>query len=167
MRAYDEITVWGRSPDKAAALVRGLCDKGLPARVGADLEAACGAADVVSTVTASTRPLVQGAWLKPGCHLDLIGAFKGDMRESDDRAVMQAQIFVDRREGASLAGDLAQPIAEGKIAGSDLVADLQELCQGAHPGRGDDTSFTVFKSVGMALQDLAAARLAASQTISG
>ncbi|MBY6005255.1 ornithine cyclodeaminase family protein [Salipiger bermudensis] len=167
VRAYDEITVWGRTADKAEALVRRLCDKGLPARSSVDIEAACRAADVVTTVTASTRPVVQGAWLKPGCHLDLIGAFKSDMRESDDRAVMQAQLFVDRREGASLAGDLSQPLAEGKIASSDLLADLQELCQGAHPGRRDDAAFTVFKSVGMALQDLAAAKLAASQTISG
>jgi len=167
VRPYEAITIWGRSLDRAAKVARELAQMGLPATASDDLEAACRAADVVSTVTASTRPLVQGAWLKPGCHLDLIGAFKSDMRESDDMAVMQAQIFVDRRDGASLAGDLAQPLAEAKIATIDLLADLQELCQGSHPGRRDSQAHTVFKSAGMALQDLAAANLAASQAMSG
>ena len=167
VRSYEAITIWGRSPDKAAAVARELAGMGLPATAGEDLATACRAADVISTVTAATRPVIKGAWLKPGCHLDLIGAFKGDMRESDDQAVTQAQIFVDRRDGASLAGDLAQPLAEGRITAGDLRADLQELCQGMHPGRTDDTARTVFKSAGMALQDLAAANLAAAQTISG
>lgn len=167
VRSYENITVWGRNPDKAAAVARHLADKGLPAVMSEDIEAACRSADVISTVTAATRPVVKGAWLKPGCHLDLIGAFKGDMRESDDQAVTQAQVFVDKREGASLAGDLSQPLADGKIDKADLLADLQELCQGTHSGRSDDRAYTVFKSAGMALQDLAAANLAASQTISG
>ncbi|THH34403.1 ornithine cyclodeaminase family protein [Aliishimia ponticola] len=167
VRRYEDITIWGRSPDKAAAVAGQLADMGLPAVMNEDLEAACRSADVVSTVTASTRPLIQGAWLRPGSHLDLIGAFKADMRESDDQAVAQAQIFVDRRDGASLAGDLAQPLADGTIAPTDLLADLQDLAQGSHPGRRDDRAFTVFKSAGMALQDLAAATLAASQAKSG
>lgn len=167
VRRYEAITIWGRSPGKAAAVAQQLADAGLPASTGEDLEAACRAADVISTVTAATTPMVRGAWLKPGCHLDLIGAFKHDMRESDDQAITQAQVFVDRREGASLAGDLAQPLADGKITPAHLLADLEELCRGAHPGRSDPAARTVFKSVGMALQDLAAARLAADQTRSG
>ena len=125
------------------------------------------AADVISTVTASTGPIIQGHWLKPGSHLDLIGAFKGDMRESDDQAITQAELFVDLRAGASLAGDLAQPLDAGQITPGHIRADLAELCQRAHPGRRDDTARTVFKSAGMALQDLAAANLARDHAISG
>lgn len=167
VRPYEAITIWGRTPEKAAAVAGQLAEAGLPAAAGQDLEAACREADVISTVTAATAPVVRGAWLKPGCHLDLIGAFKSDMRESDDQAITQAQVFVDRRDGASLAGDLAQPLAEGRITPAHLLADLEELCGGTHPGRSDPAAHTVFKSAGMALQDLAAATLAADQTISG
>ena len=129
--------------------------------------AACRSADVISTITAATSPIIHGAWLRPGTHLDLIGAFKGDMRESDDQAIAQAQVFVDRRDGASLAGDLAQPLADGVITPDHLLADLAELCRGDHPGRQSGGAFTVFKSAGMALQDLAAATLARDQLMSG
>jgi alanine dehydrogenase len=167
VRLYEAITIWGRSLDRAAKVARELAQMGLPATASDDLEAACRAADVVSTVTASTRPLVQGAWLKPGCHLDLIGAFKSDMRESDDQAIMQAELFVDLRAGASLAGDLAQPLDARQITPGHIRADLTELCRRAHPGRRDDIARTVFKSAGMALQDLAAANLARDHAISG
>ena len=129
-------------------------------------EAACRTADVISTVTASTQPIIRGAWLNPGSHLDLIGAFKGDMRESDDQAITQAEVFVDQRAGASLAGDLAQPLEAGRIKPEHIRADLAELCQGAHRGRNEKCARTVFKSAGMALQDLAAATLARDHAIS-
>lgn len=167
VRQYEAITIWGRTPHKAADVAGKLVELGLPAQMSEDLETACQTADVVSTVTASTSPLVLGRWLQPGCHLDLIGAFKSDMRESDDQAITQAQVFVDRRDGARLAGDLSQPLAEGKISPADLLADLEELCRGTHPGRSDPSQFTVFKSAGMALQDLAAANLAVDQVMSG
>ena len=122
---------------------------------------------MISTVTASTRPIIQGGWLKPGSHLDLIGAFKGDMRESDDQAILQAEVFVDLRAGASLAGDLLQPLEAGQITPEHIRADLAELCQGTHAGRSDDGARTVFKSAGMALQDLAAATMASDHTILG
>lgn len=167
VRSYSSVSIWGRSPAKAAAVAADLAAQGLPAAAVEDLESACREADVVSTVTASTQPVVLGRWLKPGCHLDLIGAFKADMRESDDQAITQAQVFVDLRSGAALAGDLAAPLEAGLITQDHIRADLAELCRADHPGRSDAQERTVFKSAGMALQDLAAAGLVADQAISG
>lgn len=167
VRDYDRVSIWGRSPGKAAAIAAELSAEGFPAQAAPDLEAAVRRADVVSTVTASTSPMIRGDWLKPGSHLDLIGAFKADMRESDDRAVAQAEVFVDLRASASLAGDLAQPLADGVIAPDHIRADLAELCRGDHPGRSDDEARTLFKSAGMALQDLAAADLASRRDSQG
>ncbi|MGR3761575.1 ornithine cyclodeaminase family protein [Roseobacteraceae bacterium NS-SX3] len=167
VRDYTSVSIWGRTPAKAAAIAADLAAQGIPAKAVENLEAACREADVISTVTASTRPLILGRWLKPGCHLDLIGAFKADMRESDDQAIVQAQVFADQRAGAMLAGDLARPLQTGIITREHIRSDLAELCRGSHPGRTEADQRTVFKSVGMALQDLAAASLAADQLISG
>lgn len=156
VRAYERILIWGRSADKAAQVAEALRAKGLPAEAEDDLEAACRAADVVSSVTASTRPMIRGEWLGEGSHLDLIGAFKADMRESDTLAVTQARVFVDGRAGALLAGDLAQPVAEGAFDPAAIIADLTELTRGA-VGRRDDRDRTLFKSVGLSQEDLLAA----------
>lgn len=160
VRAYDRVLIWGRKPDKAQQIVARLRAHGLAAETCADLEACVRGADVICTVTASTAPLIRGDWLRPGSHLDLIGAFKPDMRECDTQAIVQAQVFVDGRSGALLAGDLAQPLAEGGISAEHVLADLAELAQGHHPGRCDAAARTVFKSAGLALEDLAAAMLA-------
>ena len=101
--------------------------------------------------------------MKPGTHVDLIGAFKDDMRESDDALVTKASLFVDFRPGAMKAGDLAQPLAAGLIAEADIRADLGELATGKHSGRASDEEITFFKSAGFSLLDLAAARLAVGQ----
>lgn len=159
VRPYRDVVIWGRSPDKAAQIAAHLRDEGLPARATEALEPACCEADVISTVTASTTPLIRGAWLKEGAHLDLIGAFKPDMRECDTAAVTQAQVFVDTREGAVLAGDLATPIREGAFTPAQIMADLTELTQNRHPGRKSAMERTMFKSVGHASEDLAAATL--------
>lgn len=160
VRAYERVLVWGRSPAKAGSVAEALTARGLPATPCGDLQAGCRAADVISAVTASTAPLIRGAWLREGSHLDLIGAFRPDMRESDTQAVVQARIFVDGRDGALLAGDLGQPIAEGAITEADILADLGELVRGRHPGRQGETERTLFKSAGLALEDFAAAMLA-------
>ncbi|MEM9635859.1 MAG: ornithine cyclodeaminase family protein [Pseudomonadota bacterium] len=157
VRPRTKVSVWGRNPEKAKQIVLQLAQAGLNAAVAGDLQGACEGADIVSTVTASKEPLVKGTWLKPGSHLDLIGAFRADMRESDDQAMNQADIFVDGRDGALLAGDLSQPLDAGIINEADVKADLHELCSGKHPGRTEDGAFTVFKSAGLSLEDLAAA----------
>lgn len=163
VRSYERIEIYGRSADKAAAVVAALVKDGIAAHVAGDLDAAVAEADVISSVTSSTVPLVRGAHVKPGTHVDLIGAFKDDMRESDDALVTKASLFVDFRPGAMKAGDLAQPLAAGLIREADIKADVAELASGKHPGRTSDEEITFFKSAGFSLLDLAAARLAVAQ----
>lgn len=160
IRPISKTIVWGRRPEKAEEIVRDLRSAGIQAETAPDLEEACARADIVTTVTASKQPVVLGNWLRPGTHLDLIGSFRADMRECDDQAVAQAELFVDDWAGASQAGDLSQPLEAGLIGKKDVAADLRELCRGAHPGRRDETSYTLFKSAGLSLEDLAAASLA-------
>ncbi len=162
VRSYDTIEVWGRNPDKAAAVVAVLAADGIVATVPADLDAAVAEADVISCVTGATDPLVKGALLRPGAHVDLIGGFNHAMREADDDVVRRASVFVDTYDDAAIAGDIAQPIESGVMTADDLLADLAELVAGTHPGRTSDDEVTMFKSAGTALEDLAAARLAVS-----
>lgn len=159
VRPIDSIAVWGRSDGKAAAVVTELAELGIEASVCSDLEAGVRGADIVSCVTGSDRPLVLGEWMAPGTHLDLIGSFRPDMRESDDEAVRRSTVFVDTIGGAVVSGDLSQPIEAGWFAESDIAADLRELVVGEHAGRQADDEITFFKSAGFALADLAGARL--------
>jgi ornithine cyclodeaminase len=125
------------------------------------LKEALGEADIVSAATLSSEPLIKGALLKPGTHVDLVGAFKPSMRESDDDLVKRAEIFVDTRDGClSEGGDIVQPIKAGVLSPGEIKADLYELCRGEHPGRQSEEAITMFKSVGAALEDLAGAILA-------
>lgn len=160
VRELETIEVWGRDPDKAAAVVAAVEAVGIEASVAPDLDASVAAADIVSCVTSSPDPLIKGALLAAGAHLDLVGSFKSDMRESDDDCVRRASIFVDTIEGAMLAGDLAQPRAAGIIDDDDIEADLRALATGAHAGRSEPAEITMFKSAGFALEDLAAAQVA-------
>lgn len=157
---YELVEVWGRRGERAAAVVEGLVADGIPASVCLDLDTGVASADVISTSTGSTRPLVRGALLRPGTHVDLVGAFNAEMRESDDDVIRGSSLFVDTRDDAVLAGDLAAPLASGLIGPDDLRADLVELVSGDHAGRTSDEEITVFKSVGLALEDVAAAQLA-------
>lgn len=160
VRAYERVLIWGRNAAKAQAIADILVRQGLPAEVCTDLEAGVRSADVISTVTASTTPIICGDWLGPGSHLDLIGGFRADMREADTAALAGARLFVDGRAGAMLAGDLAQPLAEGAFTEDHILADLAELAQGIRPGRQSPEERTVFKSAGLSQEDLVAARLA-------
>ncbi len=163
VRPIERVLVWGRNGERAAALVAKLNEKGLAAKAVADLETALGQADIVSCATTSTEALVKGRHLRPGTHVDLTGAFTPKMRESDDEAVLRASAYVDTRAGAlAEAGDILQPIAAGLLKPEAIRADLHELTTGALPGRRDDTEITLFKSVGAAIEDLAAASLLVS-----
>ncbi len=160
-RPLRRLTIWGRNPDKAAALAGRLRDSGIEARAEVELATAVAEADIVTTCTLSVDPLVKGAWLRPGTHLDLVGGFRPDMREVDDAAVGRASVFVDTIDGAPTeAGDLVQPLERGILAASDIKTDLYGLVRGAHPGRETDDEITMFKSVGASLEDLAGAVLA-------
>jgi ornithine cyclodeaminase len=156
----EEVAIWARNPARAAELAARLAAHGLPARAAASADPA--GFDIVSVATLAEAPLVRGAAVSPGTHVDLVGAYRPTMRESDGALLARATLVVDTRAGAlAEAGDLVQAIAEGAITEASVVAELAELCRGAHPGRRHAAEITVFKSVGWAGEDLAAAVLAA------
>ncbi len=158
IRPIQEALVWNRDPARAERLAKAVAGRDYSVRPAGDLEEAVRAADIVSCATLSSEPLVQGAWLSPGVHLDLVGAFTPQMRESDDAAVRRARLYVDTRDGAlKEAGDIVQPMQAGLIGRADIVGDLFDLCRGDAPGRRSAEEITLFKSVGTALEDLAAA----------
>ncbi len=163
-RPIEEVVIWNRDIAKAEALAgrlrtEGVADRSVHVSATRDLDRALGAADLVSAATLSTEPLVHGASLAAGVHVDLVGGFTPDMREADDAAVRRAEIFVDTDAAAHEAGDIARPLQAGIIAAADVRATLFDLCRGTHPGRRDPAAVTLFKSVGTAIEDLAAAVL--------
>src|SRR6185437_13438121 len=113
-----------------------------------------------------TEPLIQGHWLPLGVHLDLVGGFRPEMREADDDCIRRARVFVDTRAGAlAEAGDIIQPLKSGVLREDDIAGDLFELARGSRAGRRYHDQITLFKSVGMAIEDLAAARLALDNVV--
>lgn len=150
--------IWGRDRAKAEKVARTLTDEGIAARPVSDLEAAVAAADIISSATLATAPIIRGAWLKPGQHIDLIGGFTPAMREADDDVVRRARVFVDTLQGAAESGDIGGPLAASLIAQGDM-SDLFALVRGETGGRRNAAEITLFKSVGAAIEDLAAARL--------
>jgi ornithine cyclodeaminase/alanine dehydrogenase-like protein (mu-crystallin family) len=157
VRPVREIRVWNRTIANAEKVATSLRAEGFDAAAVGDLERALGEADIVSSATISPAPLVKGAFLKPGTHVDLVGAFTPQMRESDDDAVKRARVYVDTRAGATKeAGDIVQPLQSGALKAENIVADLHELTRGEKAGRQSADEITLFKSVGAALEDLAA-----------
>lgn len=157
VRPIRRVRIWGRSPDKARRLAAEYADR-FDTDAVTDLQTACAEADVISCVTLSREPLICGKWLAPGTHLDLIGAFRPDMRETDAECLARSDVFVDTYAGAKgEAGDILQAIEEGGFAFDHIQGELAELLQGSHPGRRDPEAITLFKSVGASLEDLAAA----------
>jgi len=153
------IAVWNRTPARAAALVASLLDLGVQARVAGSLPDEVAGAAIVACATLSTAPLIRGAWLSSGAHLDLVGGFRPDMREADDAAIRQAWVAADVRAAVlAEAGDLIQPMTAGVIDADHVRTDLYELCQDRSPQRVGE-EITLFKSVGHAVEDLAAAIL--------
>ena len=170
VRPIEEVALWARRPEQAQDLARelaaslpGALGRPIAVRAVSDRQQAVAEADIVSCATLSKTPLVEGDWLREGQHIDLVGAYTPEMRESDDKAVGRARVYVDTRAGAlKEGGDIVQALANGTIDRADVLADLFELARGQQPGRlpGDARSITLFKSVGAALEDLAAAELA-------
>jgi ornithine cyclodeaminase/alanine dehydrogenase-like protein (mu-crystallin family) len=173
--ALHTVRLWGRDGARSAALADALRDEGYGAP-GAlrletvpphGLEQGVRASDVVTAVTTARTPVVHGAWLRAGTHVDLVGGFTPDMREADDATITRASVVVvDRYEGAlHEAGDLVQPLAAGVITRDRIRAELGELLRGERAGRQSPAEITLFKSVGHALEDLAAACLAARHRV--
>ncbi|MBL8905490.1 MAG: ornithine cyclodeaminase family protein [Rhizobiales bacterium] len=160
VRPIKRVLTYNRSPEKAASLARELVQDGFAALPVESLETAVGEADIVSCVTSSTEAIIKGAWLRPGTHVDLAGAFKPTMREVDGETVARARVFVDTRDGAiAEAGDLIQAEAEGYFSMDRIEGDLFELCRGLKGGRRGAEEITLFKSCGTAIEDLAAAEM--------
>jgi ornithine cyclodeaminase/alanine dehydrogenase-like protein (mu-crystallin family) len=144
--------IWNRTFEKAEALAR-VHDH---VTAVADLAEAVGQADIVSCATMSTEPVLQGAWLTPGTHVDLIGAYRPDMREADDAALTRSRVFVDSRDTTvGHIGEIKDPIARGVISETDIVADYYDL--GAFV-RQSDGEITLFKNGGGAHLDLMVSR---------
>ena len=159
-RQLTDICIWGRRREAAEKLAGTLASSSFSVAVADDLGQAVANADIISCATLASEPLVAGEWLQPGQHLDLVGAYKPDMREADSQAVARAEVFVDTRAGAlSEAGDIKLAIDDGSIQEGDVRGELKDLVSGNARGRTSDEAITLFKSVGTAIEDLAAAEL--------
>ena len=159
VRGIERVSLWARRPEAARALAARWRRQGFDARVAPSLERAAAEADIVSCATLSTRPIVQGGWLREGSHLDLIGSFTPQMREADDACFRGAGVYIDTPEALDKSGDLREPMASGVLVRDSVRGTLAQLCGSEVPGRRDAKERTVFKSVGNALEDLAAAML--------
>ncbi|NRB51269.1 MAG: ornithine cyclodeaminase family protein [Saprospiraceae bacterium] len=161
IRPIEKVSVWGRDEQKAQGVLDALDGNSYELEVVKHLDEAIQEVDIVSAATMSVDPLIYGRFLKPGQHLDLVGSYRSDMREADDEVIRLSTLFVDTLQGAPKeSGDLAIPLATGVCQLEDIQADLFGLCRGKHPGRTSKEEITFFKSVGHALEDLAAAKLA-------
>ncbi len=158
VRPIKQVSIFTRTIEKARALAEELRADGLDVEATSDLQAAVARADIVTCITTSTAPIVKGAWLRPGTHVDLAGAFKPTMRETDGEVIHRARVYVDTRDGAlAEAGDLLQARDEGKFDFTAIAGDLFELCRGTVKGRTSPSEITLFKSCGTAIEDLATA----------
>jgi ornithine cyclodeaminase len=160
VRPISRVLLWGRRADAARALADEMRDAASDVAAVDNLEDAVRQADIISCATLAREPLLHGDWLQAGQHVDLVGSFTPEMREADTETVLRAELFVDTHAGATTeAGEIVQAIRTGKLAAADIRADLAALVRGTHAGRTSPAAITLFKSVGTALEDLAAARL--------
>jgi ornithine cyclodeaminase len=162
VRPPSEVRLWSRTPSGAERLASDMRARfGLDVTVAASAQQAVRGAHVVCTVTGSTTSVLEGAWLSPGTHLNAVGAPRPDHRELTTDLVRGARVFVDSRAGAlAEAGDIVLPIQEGAITERHIVAEIGEVFAGRHAGRERDADITLFKSLGMAVEDVATARFA-------
>ena len=164
VRPIEDVAVWDIDAGLAKTLADRLNETGFRAEVAADLEAAVAGADIISCATLAIDPLIAGAWLRPGQHLDLIGSFRPHMREADDEAVRRARVYIDTDGALKESGDLIGPLQSGALTEERIAGDLFGLCRGTAAGRGGGEEITLFKATGTALSDLAAATLAHAKT---
>jgi ornithine cyclodeaminase len=157
--SISRVLIWNRTRERAQALAARLRGEGIAADVAPDLEGAVRQAQVITSATRTRAPLIRGAWLEAGTHLDLVGGYTPETREADDEAARRARIFVDRRESAfDGVGDILQPIASGAIRAEDVLGDLYDLVGGAVGGRLEDRDITLYKNAGGGHLDLMTAQ---------
>ena len=158
-----EVTIWNRTHSKAVDLANCLKLPSVEVSVTDDLESAVRNAQLVSSATMTKDPIIQGEWISPGTHVDLIGAFTLDMREVDDEALRRSRIFVDSRKTTiGEIGEITIPIETGVIREEDVLADLYDLCSGTAQGRQNDDEITLFKNGGGGHLDLMTAQFIVS-----
>jgi ornithine cyclodeaminase len=158
VRPIERVTLWSRTRSRAIATAFALSAAGIEPTIADDLQAAVGEADIVSCATRAQLPVLRGAWLKKGVHVDLAGALESNAREADDAVMRRARVYVDSRLAApKVSGDIAIPLKKKIIAAKDIVGDLSELCRGDVKGRRRKDDITLFKSAGFAAADLAVA----------
>ncbi|MEN0006930.1 MAG: ornithine cyclodeaminase family protein [Bacteroidota bacterium] len=164
VRPIEHVTIWGRSPEKAQHLTSLFAERpknSYTVTATTYLAAAVAQADIISCATMSVEPILKGEWLQAGQHIDLVGSYKPTMREADDEVIRRSRVFVDTFEGAiKESGDIVLPLKHGVMVETDIQADLFSLCRGRVEGRQTKDEITCFKSVGLALEDLAAAKMA-------
>ncbi|KAB1157470.1 ornithine cyclodeaminase family protein [Tenacibaculum aiptasiae] len=158
VRPIKEVFVWGRNFEKAVSIVNSLQEENFSITAIQTIEEKIGEVDIISCATLSATPLVLGKLIRKGQHIDLVGAYKKNMREADDDVIMKATVFVDTFQGGlKESGDIVIPLENGTLKEEEIKADLFELSSDQKKGRISETEITVFKSVGHALEDLAAA----------
>jgi len=158
VRPIAQLMIWNRTVPKAERMAAVLARPGLSVEVVSDLAAAVARADIVSCATMASTPIVKGAWLSPGAHLDLVGAYRPEAREADDEAVRRARVFIDAWFTAGEhCGDICQPLAAGLIRKDDIT-DTFQLARGERPGRLREDEITLFKSGGGGHEDLGTAQ---------
>ncbi len=165
VRPLRRVLVWGRSREKAQAFAeRNAARAGIEIRAVEDAQSAVEQTDIVCTVTSSPSPIVEGKWLKPGTHMNLVGAFSPTTREVDTEAIRRARLFVEIREFALReAGELLMPIAEGALTADHIAGEIADVLTGSIPGRTNASEITAYKSLGNTAQDLATAIYAHEQ----
>src|SRR5690554_4446179 len=158
VRPIKDVYIWGRSFEKSQAICKKLAHENFKITAINEIFEVISKVDIISSATLSKTPLVLGRYLKTGQHIDLVGAYKKDMREADDDALKKSSVYIDTYQGGlKESGDIAIPLQTGVLLESDIKADLFELCSGKKQGRQNDQEITFFKSVGHALEDLTAA----------
>ncbi|MEX2495781.1 MAG: ornithine cyclodeaminase family protein, partial [Woeseia sp.] len=149
VRNIEKVLVWGRRPEAVARLLQSFTNTSFTATAAGDLADAVARADIISCATLATEPLIRGAWLRKGQHVDLVGAFRPDMREADGEALARADVYVDTFEGAlAEAGEIIQSLQEGSLERSGIIGDLFALARGTCRARQSADAITLFKSVG-------------------
>lgn len=161
VRPIEEVRVWARSPEKAEAFVRAHAARTQANIVAVGDPAEAGGCDVVCTVSGAAEPILKGAWVMPGAHVNLVGAHSPTAREADTDLIVRGRVYVDAFASAwNEAGDLLIPIEEGAIDRAHIVGEIGALLAGNIPGRTDDSEITVYKSLGVVAQDIVAAHRA-------
>ena len=158
VRPIRRVRIWSRNSANAEALAESMTDS-LRIEVMPTAEEAIRGASIICTTTSSKEPIVRGSWIADGAHLNVVGASTPQAREVDTDTVVRSRVFVDRRESAlNEPGDILVPLSEGAITPAHLIADIGEVVAGLRPGRDSTAEITLFKSLGLAVEDIAAAQ---------